>query len=178
MASDASYETEPEIAQRIAALQERLERAAVATAALLDQAKREATGVPDEAVPVGGSDEGAPVGGSDEGGPVGGADEGAPVGGSDEGGPRASSGPRRPPPAGWEVPPEGDRSASGLAAELEAFARLIRGLEELIPADLRRALADAFRELLLALRALLDWCAERLAQRRAAEPQIRDIPIL
>ena len=148
MASDASYETEPEIAQRIAALQERLERAAVATAALLDQAKREATGVPDE-----------------DGGP-------------DEGGPRVSSGPRRPPPAGWEVPPDEDHSTGGLAAELEAFARLIRGLEELIPADLRRALADAVRELLLALRALLDWCAERLAHRRAAEPEIRDIPIL
>lgn len=160
MASDASYETEPEIAQRIAALQERLERAAVATAALLDQAKREATGVPDEAVSVGVPDEGSPVGGCDAGGP------------------RASSGPRRPPPAGWEAPPDEDRSAGGLAAELEAFARLIRGLEELIPADLRRALADAVRELLLALRAVLDWCAERVAQRRAAEPEIRDIPIL
>ncbi len=151
MASDASWETEPEIAERIAALQERLERAAAATASLLDQAKREA-----EADATGGPDEAAP----------------------DEGAPRRSRGARRPPPAGFQAPPDTDRSAGGLAAELEAFARLIRGLEELIPADLRQALADAFRELLLALRALLDWCAERLAQRRATEPQIRDIPIL
>jgi hypothetical protein len=155
MASEASPETEPEIAQRIAALQERLERAAAATAALLDQAKREAD--PD---------------------PTGPADAGAPVGSSDAGAPRASSGPRRPPPAGWEAPPDAGRSTDGLAAELEAFARLIRGLEELIPPELRRALADAVRELLLALRAVLDWCAERLAQRRATEPEIRDIPIL
>jgi hypothetical protein len=146
MASEASPETEPEIAQRIAALQERLERAAAATAALLDQAKREAD--PD------------------------------PTGPADAGAPRASSGPRRPPPAGFQGPPDAGRASDGLAAELEAFARLIRGLEELIPPDLRRALADAVRELLLALRAVLDWCAERLAQRRATEPEIRDIPIL
>jgi hypothetical protein len=48
----------------------------------------------------------------------------------------------------------------------------------MIPAELKRQLAEALRELLLALRALIDWWVERLERRRSAISALEDIPIL
>jgi hypothetical protein len=39
-------------------------------------------------------------------------------------------------------------------------------------------LAEALRELLLALRALIDWYLERAERRRAAPVEVQDIPIV
>jgi hypothetical protein len=54
----------------------------------------------------------------------------------------------------------------------------VRSLRDLIPPDLQQRLAEALRELLLALRALIDWYLERLEQRRKTPTPIQDIPIL
>ena len=50
-------------------------------------------------------------------------------------------------------------------------------LKGTLPPELARQLADALRELLLALRAILDYSIERLETARPEEPQVEDIPI-
>jgi hypothetical protein len=82
---------------------------------------------------------------------------------------------REPPPAGWQIP--GDASA-GLSPELDPFVALVQALRDLIPPDLQRRLVAALRELLLALRALIDWYLERLERRREQSVEVQDIPIL
>jgi hypothetical protein len=78
----------------------------------------------------------------------------------------------RPPPAGWQAAAKAD------AADSELLAHVIRSLRELIPPELQRRLAEALRELLLALRALIDWYLERAERRRAAPIEVQDIPIV
>jgi len=87
---------------------------------------------------------------------------------------RAAGAAPQPPPAGWEVP--GDDARSG--ADLEVLAQVIQSLRELIPPELQRRVTEALRELLLALRALIDWYLERVEKRRAAPAEVQDIPIL
>ncbi len=82
---------------------------------------------------------------------------------------------RKPPPSGWEAPSEQDGEDSSAA---EMLFRTANRLQELIPAELRRRLAEALRELLLALRALIDWWVERLERRHATTSDLQDIPIL
>ena len=50
-------------------------------------------------------------------------------------------------------------------------------MRDLIPADLQRRLAEALRELLLAVRALIDWYLDRIERRRAEPAEVQDIPI-
>ncbi len=80
------------------------------------------------------------------------------------------------PPAGFEPPADEDGAPGG--DQLESLLAAVRALRELIPADLQRRLAEALRELLLAMRALIDWYVARLE--RAPEPsgEVKDIPIL
>jgi hypothetical protein len=88
--------------------------------------------------------------------------------------------PERPPPAGWERP-AGDRSRRDRwldSEELELLMALLGGIRDRIPPELRRRLADAVRELLTALRALIDWYLERVERPAASSPDVRDIPIL
>ncbi len=89
----------------------------------------------------------------------------------------------KPPPAGWQQPPpeaapdaggSGDRGRT----ELELLAQVIGSLRERIPAELAHRLAEALRELLLAVRALIDWYLERSERRRSAPAEVHDIPIL
>jgi hypothetical protein len=87
---------------------------------------------------------------------------------------RAARAAPQPPPSGWEVP--GDDARSG--ADLDVLAQVIQSLRELIPAELQRRVTEALRELLLALRALIDWYLERVEKRRAAPAEVQDIPIL
>lgn len=83
---------------------------------------------------------------------------------------------RRPPPAGWQIPPaEEDR---GRTSELELLIQFFQSARDLIPPDLQRRLGEALRELLLAIRALIDWYLERNEQRRAGGGEVQDIPIL
>ncbi len=48
-----------------------------------------------------------------------------------------------------------------------------------MPPDLSRQLAEALRDLLLALRALLDWYIERLGEPAPGSPEVdvEDIPL-
>ncbi len=88
---------------------------------------------------------------------------------------------RKPPPAGWQQPrPEGEEARDGglFGADAELLLGLVASLRDRIPPELQQRLAEAVREVLLALRALIDWYLER-SERRAAEPaEVQDIPIL
>lgn len=79
------------------------------------------------------------------------------------------------------LPPAGFQAAEDEAARdpgLDALLETVRALRELIPSDLQRRLADALRELLVAVRALLDWYIERLEHRQESPGEVQDIPIL
>ena len=89
----------------------------------------------------------------------------------------------QPPPRGWQVPePPSQGPTGGELAEIVALversasllAEVSRGL---VPTELRGQFSDALRELLLALRALVDWYLERL-DRPAEQPvEVEEIPI-
>ena len=100
-------------------------------------------------------------------------------GGEQASAPRANraAGPdgERPPDAGWQEPRAKRPDAE---ADLELLGEVVRRLRDLVPPDLQRRLAEALRELLLALRALIDWYLDRIERRRAEPPQMTDIPIL
>ena len=88
--------------------------------------------------------------------------------------------PERPPPSGWERP-AGERRRRDRwldPDELELLMAILGGIRDRIPPELRRRLADAVRELLTALRALIDWYLERTERPAASPPDVRDIPIL
>ena len=55
---------------------------------------------------------------------------------------------------------------------------VLAGVRDRIPAELRRRLADAVRELLMALRAVLDWYLERANRPARTSADVEDIPIL
>ncbi len=81
----------------------------------------------------------------------------------------------KPPPAGWQTSsaqPEG-----GHSGDFDLLVQAVHALRDLIPAELQRRLAEALRELLLALRALIDWYLERSERRRSAPAEVQDIPI-
>jgi hypothetical protein len=82
-------------------------------------------------------------------------------------------GARQTPPRGYDVPREGAPPFPDLSA-LTGLLELARGA---LPPELARQLAQALRELLIALRALLDYSIERLAASEQAAPQVEDIPI-
>jgi hypothetical protein len=79
------------------------------------------------------------------------------------------------PPAGWQIPED---SRAGASPELDPFVSLVQALRDVIPPELQRRLIAALRELLLALRALIDWYLERLERRREQSVEVQDIPIL
>ena len=82
----------------------------------------------------------------------------------------------KPPPAGWQAPADG-RAPSSIGNELEALLAAVRSLRELVPPEVPQRLAEALKELLLALRGLIDYYLERLDRRREEPPQVTDIPI-
>lgn len=84
----------------------------------------------------------------------------------------------RPPPAGWQAPrAQPDRRGGRLGGELELVLGGLRLLGELVPPEVFERLTAAVRELLLALRALVDFYLERLERPHEEPPRIRDIPI-
>jgi hypothetical protein len=83
--------------------------------------------------------------------------------------------PREPPPAGWQSRLTEDDRRDG---DLELLMQFFQSVRELIPPELQRRLAEALRELLLAIRALIDWYLERSEQRRSGGNEVQDIPIL
>ena len=82
---------------------------------------------------------------------------------------------REPPPAGWQIP-ETESEQRG-DSDLEALIALARSLRDLIPPELQQRLINALREVLQALRDLLDWYLERLDRQRAEPAEVQDIPI-
>jgi len=86
------------------------------------------------------------------------------------------------PPPGWE---EWARAANGAAGgpgmrpplpDLSALIAIFEALRRVVPTELQEQLVALQRELLLTLRALIDWYLERLDGNSRA-PQVEDIPI-
>ncbi len=87
---------------------------------------------------------------------------------------RASGSDTETPAAGWQAP---ESESPGGGRDLELLLGIVQSVRELIPPELQRRLAEALRELLLALRALIDWYLERVERRRAEPAEVEDIPI-
>jgi hypothetical protein len=86
------------------------------------------------------------------------------------------------PDRGWAVGAEHRPPPSG-PSELQLVLRLLEAVRDALPPELTAQLAEAVRELLLAVRALIDWYLDRLEQ--AARPgkggggeRVEDIPIV
>ena len=89
--------------------------------------------------------------------------------------------PLRPPPSGWRQPPADNRSHRERwldSDELELLMTVLAGVRDRIPPELRRRLAEAVRELLMALRAVIDWYLERANRPARTSADVEDIPIL
>ncbi len=84
------------------------------------------------------------------------------------------------PPRGWDVGPENKPAPSG-PSELQLVVNLLESLRAALPAELSQQVAEAVRELLLAVRTLIDWYVERLERGQrphpAADDRVEDIPI-
>ena len=104
------------------------------------------------------------------------ADEAGSTGDSADGaGDPQGADPLDPPPAGWQTADDGDRDPT---SELDPLVALAQAMRDLIPPDLQQRLIAALREVLLALRALIDWYLERLDRQREQGVEVQDIPIL
>ena len=82
----------------------------------------------------------------------------------------------RPPAAGWDVP----RSAAHANDEIDALIALIGNVKDLLPAELRAQLAEVVKQILLFVRAMLDWWIDRVEgeeRPRTARGDVEDIPI-
>jgi len=93
---------------------------------------------------------------------------------------RVTSGgePGKPPPAGWQQPASEDEPSPPLLADADLVLTLFGAVRDRIPPDLQQRLAEAVREVLLALRALIDWYLERSERARRSPAEVQDIPIL
>jgi hypothetical protein len=78
------------------------------------------------------------------------------------------------PPRGWSVPGE-DHSAPGF--DLGQITAIVEELRGVVPPELARQLAEALRQLLLALRAVLDWYIARLEGGEPPSRDVQDIPV-
>jgi hypothetical protein len=78
------------------------------------------------------------------------------------------------------VPPAGWASESGQAAagEVQALANLLHTLRELLPPELQLQITELIRQLLIVLRALIDWAVTRIEREGPGrEVFVEDIPI-
>lgn len=91
---------------------------------------------------------------------------------SDNGQSRPPAEQEPPPDGGWEIPREEAAAAADVLTQLSEL------LQEFVPEDLQKRIAEAVRELLVAIRALIDWLVERLERRPGGPVEVRDIPIL
>jgi hypothetical protein len=122
----------------------------------------------------GGGDDGDGDGDGDREGAGGDGGSDRDVGGTDGG-----EGPPHVPPAGWQQPaPDGGGARGWGAGEVDLLLGVLASLRDRIPPELQQRLADAVREVLLAVRALIDWYLERSERHRAEPRQVQDIPIL
>ena len=61
--------------------------------------------------------------------------------------------------------------------ELDALVALLRALRELVPPELQQQVSEVIRQVLLLLRAVIDYWVDRLDAPRPAEVEVQDIPI-
>ncbi len=85
---------------------------------------------------------------------------------------------RKPPPAGWQQPEPEPAEATARTGEIELLLQAIYALRDRIPPDLQHRLGVALREVLLALRALIDWYLEHSQRPNRPSSEVQDIPIL
>jgi hypothetical protein len=76
----------------------------------------------------------------------------------------------------WTPPGAGERPTPGAGPDLSAVIALLDTLRRAAPAELQERTTALIREVLMTLRALIDWYLERLDQ-PAAKPEVEDIPI-
>jgi len=77
------------------------------------------------------------------------------------------------PPRGYDVP----REASSPFPDLSSLNALLDLARQGLPPDLQRQLQQALRELLIALRAVLDYSIDRLEPPTPESTPVEDIPI-
>ena len=77
------------------------------------------------------------------------------------------------PGPGWRTTEERE----ALRDDVASLAATLGTLAELVPEELRAQLAEVLRQVLLLVRALIDWLVERLPQARGAAPVVQDIPV-
>jgi hypothetical protein len=78
------------------------------------------------------------------------------------------------------VPPRGYDSPHPEASpfpDVSALLGLVDAARHTLPPELARQLASALRELLVALRAVLDYSIDRLERPARPQPEVEDIPI-
>jgi hypothetical protein len=78
------------------------------------------------------------------------------------------------PPRGWSAPGEDGGSSFPDLGQLTALIESLRGV---VPPELARQLADALRERLGAVRAVLDWYIARLERPEPPDSDVQDIPV-
>ena len=86
--------------------------------------------------------------------------------------------------AHWEAPYAGSDDPGAIPPPRYAAPRLdfrplfmlLEAVRRGLPRDLEDQFTALLREILMTLRALIDWYLERL-ERRPSEPQVEDIPI-
>jgi hypothetical protein len=78
------------------------------------------------------------------------------------------------PPPGGNFPPPGTNGTG--PPDLSALLAILEALRRAIPVELQEQFNTLQRELLLTVRALIDWYLERLDKPELA-PQVEDIPI-
>ena len=76
----------------------------------------------------------------------------------------------------WEPPGAGPRPTPGAGPDLSGLLVLLDTLRQAAPAELQERTSALIREVLLTLRALIDWYLEHL-DRPAEKPTVEDIPI-
>jgi len=133
-------------------LEQRLDQASEAAERLMAQVAAQATRAGAAATAGEGAEAGNPA-----------ADEPTPDGSSQA------------PPAGWQTPED---EPPRVAPELDPLLALLHTMRDLIPPELQQRLISALREVLLALRALIDWYLERMDRRPEQGVEVQDIPIL
>jgi hypothetical protein len=80
------------------------------------------------------------------------------------------------PPRGWESAARGG-PATG-QTDLQTIVALLDALRRAVPPELSRQLAEAVRDLLVAVRAVIDWYLAKLdGDRGPQEPEVEDIPL-
>jgi hypothetical protein len=85
--------------------------------------------------------------------------------------------------AAQDVPPRGWESAARAApgggpSDLQTVVALLDALRRAVPPELSRQLAEAVRDLLLAVRAVIDWYLEKIGGReQPTAPEVEEIPL-